>query len=156
MPDEQVLLTAEGKAKLQAELDQLIAKRPEVAEQIAATRDGSTMLEGDTALEELMRQQGQSEGRIQELQRILAHAQLIGDERRVSEEVRLGNSVTVVDPEGKELTYRIVGSVEADALAGRISNISPVGSALMGRHPGDTVEVRAPAGTMKLKIKSVQ
>ena len=157
MPERAVYLTREGKAKLRVELQELQAKRPELVDQIASTREGSTMLEGDPAMEELTRQQALTESRIQELEHMLATAEIIGEgEHHVSAGVSLGYTVTVVDPEGQESKYIIVGSAEADPLAGRISNVSPVGQALLGKHLGDSVDVRVPAGTLRLTVKSIE
>ncbi|HEX6511775.1 MAG TPA: transcription elongation factor GreA [Chloroflexota bacterium] len=155
MAHEPILLTPEGKTKLEAELAALRDKRPELAERVANARDDAAFGE-DTTLDTAQRDQVMLEARIQELERILAEAQLIdAGKRRVREKVEPGYTVTVVDESGKESEYTIVGSVEADPLAGRISNVSPVGSALMGKRPGDSVEVRVPAGILRLTIKDI-
>jgi transcription elongation factor GreA len=157
MPEEPILLTPEGKAKLEAELGELVQKRPALAEQMASAREDRGELSEDAAYVDTMNRQGMVEGRIQDLKRILGQAQLIGQgEHRVTETVQPGYTVTVIDQAGKEAKYTIVGSIEADPVAGRISNVSPVGSALVGKHPGDSVKVEVPAGTLRLRVKEIE
>lgn len=156
MPQEPILLTPEGKAKVEADLAALIAKRPDLSDRIANARDDAAFGE-DSTLDTAQREQVQLEARIQELERVLAQAEVIDKgSQRVSEVVEPGSTVTVTDQSGQEAKYTIVGSIEADPLAGRISNVSPVGKALVGKHRGDSVEVRVPAGTLKLTIKGIE
>jgi transcription elongation factor GreA len=156
MAQEPILLTPEGKAKVEAELASLIAKRPELADRLAKAREDAAFGE-DSTLDTAQREQALLEARIQELERVLAQAELIEKGgRKGSETVQPGSTVTVVDQSGKEAQYTIVGSIEADPVAGRISNVSPVGKALVGKHSGDSVEVRVPAGTLKLTIKRIE
>jgi transcription elongation factor GreA len=157
MPDEPILLTPDGKAKLEAELAELVRKRPALAEQMASAREDRGELAQDAAYVDTMTGQGMVEARIQELQHILGQAELIGEgEHRVTETVQPGYTVAVVDQSGHEATYTIVGSVEADPVAGRISNVSPIGGALVGKRKGESVEVEVPAGTLRLTIKQIQ
>ena len=156
MADEHILLTSEGRAKLEAELASLIEKRPVLTERLANAREDAAFGE-DTTLDTAQREQIMLEARIQELEHVLAQAKPIDKGKStVMETVEPGYTVTVIDESGDESRYTIVGSVEADPIAGRISNVSPVGSALVGKHPGDSVEVRVPAGTLKLTIKSIE
>ena len=156
MADEHILLTSEGRAKLEAELASLIEKRPVLTERLANAREDAAFGE-DTTLDTAQREQIMLEARIQELEHVLAQAKPIDKGKStVTETVEPGYTVTVIDESGDESRYTIVGSVEADPIAGRISNVSPVGSALVGKHPGDSVEVRVPAGTLKLTIKSIE
>ena len=156
MPQEPILLTREGKAKLEAEVAALVEKRPALAERIARAGEDAAFGE-DSTLDTAQREQVMLEARIQELERILDQAELIDKRGRgAAETVQPGLTVTVVDQSGQEAKYTIVGSVEADPIAGRISNVSPVGKALMGKRRGDSVEVRAPAGTLQLTIKRIE
>src|SRR5205814_6100673 len=95
------------------------------------------------------------EGRIQELERLLALAKLIEEPTTKADYVRLGAHVKVVDSEREEETYYLVGSHEADPRRGLISNESPIGRALMGKRVGDEVVVVAPAGSFTLKVLDI-
>ena len=156
MPKEPILLTPEGRAKLEAELAELKRRRPELVEQMASAREDRGELTEDAVYLDAMNRQSMVQGRIQELERILTEAQTIGgSKRRVTETVQPGYTVTVVDESGNEARYTIVGSFEADPVAGRISNTSPVGSALVGKRSGESVRIEVPAGTLRLKIKDI-
>ncbi len=156
MADEPVLLTREGKAKIAAELAELKRKRSELAEQMVSAGEDRGELTQDAYYMDTMNGRPMLEGRIRELERILAQAKIIGSgARKVTDTVQLGYTVTVVDESGTEARYTIVGSVEADPVMGRISNNSPIGSALIGKHSGDSVRVEVPAGTLRLEIKDI-
>src|SRR5438477_13116068 len=130
MPQEPILLTPEGKIKVEGELAALIAKRPELADRVGKARDDAAFGE-DSTLDTAQREQVMLEAKIQELERVLAQAEVIDkNARQVREIVQPGSTVTVVDQQGNESKYMIVGSIEADPIAGRISNVSPVGKAL--------------------------
>jgi transcription elongation factor GreA len=98
------------------------------------------------------------DGRILELDTILSHAVLIEERSGPSDRVGLGSYVTVVEVDGEQEEpeqYHVVGSAEADPVAGRISNESPLGSVLMGCQVGDVVSVNAPAGVLNFKIITI-
>jgi transcription elongation factor GreA len=155
LAEEPVLLTKEGQAKLRSELAELMEKRPQLAQRLSDAREDAAFGE-DATFEETKREHAMLDNRIQELEHILKRAELIGaGGRKAAEEVQPGHTVTVVDDAGKRAKYTIVGSLEADPAAGRISNVSPVGRALVGKRAGDSVEVRVPAGTTKLTIKKI-
>lgn len=158
MTEERVLLTPDGKAKLEAELAELKRKRPELAEQMASAREDRGELAQDAAYVDTMNRQAMAEARIQELERLLEEPEIIGEAAgsRVTETVQPGYTVTVVDQAGQQAKYTIVGSAEADPVAGRISNTSPVGSALVGKRSGESVRVEVPAGTLQLKIQGIE
>ncbi len=151
-----VYLTPEGKKKLETELEYLrTVKRAEVAEAIKQAKEEGDLSE-NSAYDEAKSAQGFLEGRIQTLEAQLREAVLI-KETTDKNKVALGSTVTVVedgtdDPE----TYKIVGSAEADALNGHISNESPLGAALMGKKVGAKVVVKAPAGKITFKIKKIE
>lgn len=157
---EELLLTKEGLAKLEEELDQLKnVKRKEVAKQIKEAisyGDLSENAEYDAAKNE----QAFVEGRIIELEMMIKNAKIVKDSKKSSGTiVQFGSTVTIVDQDKKdadEETYTIVGSTEADPFNGKISNESPLGHALIERKKGEVVEYEAPKGKVKYKILGVK
>ena len=96
------------------------------------------------------------EARIEELEKILKNAEVFVEEEADLDKVSIGCQVKILDCEfDEELTYKIVGSTEANSLKGKISNESPVGKALLGKKIGDTVTVTTPAGEFEYKILSI-
>ena len=96
------------------------------------------------------------EARIEELEKILKNAEVFVEEEADLDKVSIGCQVKILDCEfDEELTYKIVGSTEANSLKGKISNESPVGKALLGKKVGDTVTVTTPAGEFEYKILSI-
>ncbi|SRR5581483_579116 len=157
MPEKPVFLTKEGKAKLEAELDTLVnEKRPQIAEQIRQAKEEGDITE-NAAFEDAKHQQSMIEGRIQEIQYMLKHAEMIDEGKHsAAEGVRLGCKVTVLDDQGHEERYLLVGSAEAEPRAGRISNESPVGKALLGHRIGEQVEVPTPSGKLQFTVKAIE
>jgi transcription elongation factor GreA len=147
-------ITKEGLVKLQAELDMLVSKRrPEVAEKIKRAREvGST--ENNAEYDDAKNEQAFVEGRILALENILRNATEIEKPGQPGV-VELGDVILIQNQDGKIEQYTIVGSAEADPLNGRISEVSPVGKALLGKKTGDTVEVSTPAGLLQLQILEV-
>ena len=155
MQDKVVYLTPEGKQRFTAELHELLTvRRHEVEEQIRRAKEFSDTVD-NAEYDEAKQEQAFVEGRIQELERLLASAKLIEEPTTKSDFVRMGAHIKVVDTEGEEETYYLVGSSEADPRKGLISNESPIGRALMGRKMGDEVTVVAPAGSFTLKILEI-
>ncbi len=156
MNDPQRILTAAGYERLMAELDHLrTVRRHEVAERLKAAREVGTWDSPEylTAREE----QAFVEGRIASLERLLSEAEVVEVPRATAwPSVGIGSTVVVRDETGEEDRYSIVGAVEAEPAGGFISNQSPVGRALLGRRPGDTVEVETPMGTRRLTIVEIQ
>lgn len=124
----------------------LSVKRKEVAEKIKIARefgDLSENAEYDAAKEE----QSFVESEIKEIEEKIQHAVIINDEERSRHEVSLGHTVKLLDIEMNEVgEYRLVGTTEANVTENRISNVSPVGKALIGRKEGDIVKVMTPSG----------
>jgi transcription elongation factor GreA len=152
---EQEYLTPEGLKKLEEELEYLkTIRRAEVAERLHnAMAEGE--VEENPEYEDAKNEQAFVEGRILELEAILANAVVI-ENKGPANEVRLGSRVTIVDLEtGDKEQYLIVGSAEADPLNGRISHESPVGRALLGHKVNDVITVQAPQGVMKFKITHI-
>ncbi len=152
--DEPTLLTAEGQEKLEAELEHLITvRRAEVAEAIRQAKEEGDITE-NSAYDEAKEAQAFLEGRILTLKNILRHVEII-ERSDGADTVQIGSQVTVAEPGGEPETYTIVGSVEMDPSNGRISNVSPLGNALLDRRLGEEVEVHAPAGTLRFVIKNI-
>ncbi len=156
MVERDMFLTVEGRDKIDKELEVLkIVKRREVAERIKqalAFGDISENAEYDQAKNE----QAQLEERIAKLEKILRNAQIIDENDISTDKVSVGSRVMVKDLEyDEEMEYTIVGSAEADPYEGKISNESPVGSALLGGKIGDTVEVHVPDGLIKYQILAI-
>ena len=156
-PTKPVPITAGGLAKLQAELHELIStKRAEAAATIQQTREDSPGSQNEGEYEEAKNEQAFIEGRIQTIEHILANAEVIDEKAAHKKDmVHLGATVTV-SMGRREQTFTIVGMPEVDAAHGFISDESPVGRALLGQKIGDTVEVDAPAGTIKMKLKKIK
>lgn len=148
-----VYLTAEGLAKLTAELNQLITvDRPRVAQRIHdAKLDGD--ISENAEYEDAKQEQSFLEGRIATLEAQLKNAEVIQHENG-ADKVGIGSKVVIKGADGEE-TFTIVGSAEASPREGRISNESPVGVALMGRKKGDKVTVDAPAGPIIFTVISI-
>jgi transcription elongation factor GreA len=142
-------LTQEGLSELKAELQTLLAQRPHVAERIKHARelgDLSENAEYQTAREE----QDRLEARISEVEHVLQNSQLIKKPKNDGH-VRLGSTVKLKDG-GKPINYQVVGTLEADPAAGKISDESPIGKALLGKQVGDKLEIKTPAGAHMFKV----
>ncbi|MGM0853233.1 MAG: transcription elongation factor GreA [Bacillota bacterium] len=149
-------MTAEGKAKLEKELENLkTVKRKEVVERIKIARsfgDLSENSEYDAAKDE----QAFVEGRISTLENMIRNAKIIQEDDMNSDTVQLGKKVTFVElPDGDKETYTIVGSAEADPFEGKISNDSPIAKSLLGHKVGAKVSVQTPGGEMNVEIVEV-
>lgn len=157
MTDKPTYLTREGRAKLEAELEQLTTvERRDVAARIAAAKELGDISESGE-YEDAKKSQALLEGRIRELKYVLSRAELIDEETASNGEVRVGSSVTVrFDEDGDEETWTIVGSAEASPRQGKISNESPIGAALLGKRARHKVTVQTPSGVMKLTIVKVR
>jgi transcription elongation factor GreA len=146
-------LTLEGKQKLEAELEYLkTTKRKELAERLNfAIKQGDLSENADyiAAKEE----QGFLEGRIRQIEGMLRNVEII--EEQTGGEARIGSHLTVQEVGGDDEEFTIVGAAEANPLRGRISNESPLGRALLGKHVGDEVEIEAPAGRIRFKIVKI-
>lgn len=154
MDDKPVHLTREGLQQIEEELAQLTgARRLEVAERIRHARDFGDIAE-NAEYTEAKNEQSLVEGRILTLETMVRNAVIIEDGHREAGVAALGASVKVRLDDGEE-TYAIVGAAEADPLAGRISNESPLGRALLGHRAGDEVEWSSPIGTSRVKILAV-
>ena len=150
------ILTAETLKKYEDELTDLkVNHRQEIAHKIKVAREQGDISENadyDAAKEE----QAHTEARIAYLENLLKNAEIVVDDGSADDVVTIGRTVKLLDREYKEeIEYRIVGSVEADAMNGSISNESPLGQALLGKKVGDTVTVTNEDGKIKFKILGV-
>jgi transcription elongation factor GreA len=152
---EQEYLTPEGLKRLGEELEHLKGvRRAEVAQRLHdAMAEGE--VEENPEYEDAKNEQAFVEGRILEIETILANAVLI-ENKGPSNEIRLGSKVTISEVgSGEKEHYIIVGSAEADPMNGRISNESPIGKALLGHKVNDVVQVQTPSGAIKVKITHI-
>jgi transcription elongation factor GreA len=144
-------LTQEGFDKLQEELDYLRKeKRQEVAARLHEAMEGGELIE-NAEYEAAKNEQAFVEGRIQELEIILASARII-EPGTDTTTVQVGDTVTVQEEGGEPEIYTIVGAAEANPREGKISNESPLARAILNRQAGETVTVEAPAGSFQVKI----
>lgn len=150
-------LTQEGFDKLQDELNYLRKdKRQEVADRLREASDGEDLIE-NAEYEAAKNEQAFVEGRIKELEILLATAKIIEDkDKGENDSIQVGSTVTIQEAgmEGKE-TFTIVGAAEAQPNEGRISNESPLGRALLNHRKGEEVSVKAPDGDYQVKIVKV-
>jgi transcription elongation factor GreA len=148
-------LSAEGLAKLKAELDLLTnVKRPEIAQRIHDAKEYGDVTE-NAEYEDAKNEQAFVEGRIQALTAIIKNAVII-EENHSKTFVQIGSTVTIKGESGKKEEYTIVGAAEAAPAEGRISNESPVGRALLGRRKGDEISVTVPAGSTTYTIVGIR
>jgi transcription elongation factor GreA len=149
------LLTREGHQKLQEELEYLkTEKRKEVADRLHEAMEGGELIE-DAEYEAAKNEQAFVEGRIQELEVLLANARII-EETGTKEVVEVAARVTIQEDGNEPEEYVIVGHAEANPSAGRISNVSPLGRALLDHRAGETVQVDAPGGSFTVHILKVE
>lgn len=146
------LVTKDGYAKLVEELEYLRnTKRKEVADRIKEAISYGDLSE-NSEYEEAKNEQAFLEGRILELEEKVKNAKIIG-EQKAAKSVQLGTTVHLKNLSTKEEeVYTIVGSTEADPFGGKISNESPVGSALLDKQKGEKVEVQVPVGMVEYEI----
>ena len=157
MEEKEVILTKEGHDKLEQELNYLkTEKRAEIADRIKVAL-GFGDLSENSEYDEAKNAQAENEVRIVELENKLRHAKIIDEKDIDTETVKVGNTVKVLDMEFDEkVEYTIVGSTEVDLAENKISNESPLGSALLGAKKNQVVEVNAPGGVIKYKILAIK
>ena len=156
MEAKKTLLTYTGLKKLEDELENLkVVKRKEVAAKIKEAREQGDLSENaeyDAAKDE----QRDIEARIEEIEKILKNAEVVVEDDVDLEKINIGCTVDVYDREfEEEMEFKIVGSTEANSLAGKISNESPVGRALIGKKVGDVVAVETQAGVIEYEVLKI-
>ena len=151
----ETLHTIEALKELEAELDQLkVEGRKEAAEKIKIAKSYGDLSE-NSEYDEAMNDQAKLEARISEIEYILKNAKVLDVESLGNENVHIGSVVKIVDKKKKEFVYTIVGFAQADPAAGKISDESPVGKALIGHKVGDKVTVETPNGALQFKIAEI-
>jgi transcription elongation factor GreA len=151
-------LTRSGYQRLHEELEHLrTVKRQEVANRLREAMEGGGDMgvDLDAEYEAAKNEQAFVEGRIQELELLLANARVIQDSGK-REVVEVGATVTIQEGENESESYTVVGRAEANPREGRISNESPLGRALMDHRQGDVVKVEAPGGSFTVQILKVE
>lgn len=145
-------LTKEGFQKLQEELDYLrTVKRQEVAERLHEAMEGGELIE-NAEYEAAKNEQAFVEGRIQELEVMLATARIIEETGKSKEGlIQVGSTITIEQEGSPAETFIIVGAAEANPREGKISNESPIGKAVIGHKAGETLQVETPGGHFKVK-----
>jgi len=149
-------LTREGYQKLQEELDFLrTIKRQEIANRLHEAMEGGELIE-NAEYEAAKNEQAFTEGRIKDLDVLLATARIIDEDTVAVDTIQVGSTVTIQEEGGPAEVYNIVGAAESDPAHGKISNESPLGKALINRKAGETVTVEAPAGAFSVAILKVE
>jgi transcription elongation factor GreA len=152
---EKIPLTAKGFAKLDAELKKLKSiERPQVIAAIAEAREHGDLSE-NAEYHAARERQSFIEGRIRELEGVIGRSEVI-DASRLSGPIKFGATVVLVDEDtDEEKTYQIVGEQEASIEQGLLNLRSPLARALIGKEPGDSVEVSTPGGLRSYEIRAV-
>lgn len=147
-------MTAAGKAELEAELEQLKTEgRVDIAEKLKVARSYGDLSE-NSEYDEAKSEQAKIEARIQELEYQLENAVIV--DSSAGDKVSMGSKVTVLrKTDNQEFVYEIVGFSQSNPAAGKISDESPAGKALLGASAGETVVVEAPIGNLEFEIKSI-
>lgn len=156
MSKKTVLYTQEGFDKLVDELNYLKnVRREEIKEDIAVARSFGDLSE-NAEYDEARNEQAKTEARIKELEEMIANAEIADEAAMDASVISMGSTVKVFDEEfNEDVEYQIVGSNEADPLLGKISDMSPIGMALVGKRAGETVDVETPGGLARLRILDV-
>lgn len=152
----ETIMTSEGLKRLEEELEDLkTVKRKEIAEKIKVALSFGDLSE-NSEYDEAKNDQAIIEGRIAEIENQLKNVRILDESELNTEMVHVGSRVRVKDEDGgEEETYKIVGSTEADPMAGKISDESPVGKALIGHGAGETVEIEIPNGVLHYTIVEI-
>ena len=151
-----VLLTSEGLKKLQDELDNLKnVRRKENTEALKVAKSFGDLSE-NSEYDEAKNEQAEIEARISEIENMLKNIEIIDEEGIATDVVSIGTKVSVKDlDDGEVMEYLIVGSTEADPMKGKISDESPVGTALLGHKVGEIVVVEAPMGKLEYEVLNI-
>ena len=150
-----VIITQEGKAKLEEELHYLeTEKREEIGERIRVAREFGDISE-NSEYDDAKNEQAFMESRIAEINSILANAKVVDSPKKTGK-VGIGSTLTLEDAKGTKRVFTIVGGAEADAVNGKISNESPLGRAVLGHKKGDDITYEGPTGrAMNFKLVKV-
>ncbi len=157
MSGNRVVLTPDGKRKLEEELNELkVVKRQEVAQDIKTALSFGDLSE-NAEYDEAKNAQARIEGRVRDIEEMLRNAIVVDEKDLPSDVVGVGSAVKVYDLEYEEEdVYTVVGSTEADPARLFVSTESPIGSALMGARVGQVVEAQTPGGLVRLRVDKIQ
>ena len=148
MNNKEIVVTPAGLAALEAELEELkTVKRKEIAEKIKVAR-GFGDLSENSEYDEAKNEQGFIESRIAQLESMLKRVRVLDEDKISDDTVMMGSIVKVEDEDGEVEEYTITSSTESDLASGKLSDESPVGAALLGKHAGDTADVTLPGGAV--------
>ena len=152
----EIYITKEGKKEKEERLEYLKnVRRPEVLEKLKVAREYGDLSE-NSEYDAARNEQGRVESEIQMIEETLRQAIIVDSNKINKDVIHVGSTVKVLDLEfNEEMVYKIVGTIESDPDRGYISNESPIGKALMGKKKGETVEIKTPCGSFKVKITSV-
>ena len=155
--NKEIIVTQEGYDKLVEQLEHLkTVERKEIAERIKVAL-GYGDLSENSEYDEAKSAQAENEDKIAELENKIRHAKIIDESEINTKNVQVGNIVKLYnDMMKQEVVFTIVGPTEVDLAENKISNESPIGSALMGKKKGEEVEIQVPAGVMKYKILDIK
>ncbi len=153
---EEIFITQEGLDKIKAELERMkTVERKEVQKMIGEAKSYGDLSE-NSEYDAAKTKEAQLETKIIELENKIKYAKIISAEDMNTSHVTIGSTVRLYDEEfEEEVEYRIMGEDESDPLNGKISNTSPVGSALLGKKVGDIVKVQTPGGEAVYKILKI-
>lgn len=153
MIKKQFRLTNEGVKELKDELVVLVGLRGEIAERIKTAREFGDLNE-NAEYSSARQEQERNEGRITEIEHILQNVEVI-KKPRGDHKIQLGSSVKLKSVDGKIKDFKIVGTVEADPLNGKISDESPIGKVLLAKKEGESVEIHTPLDITSYKIVNI-
>lgn len=154
MVDNVTYLTRDGFEKLQVELDNLVrVRRKEIAARIQEAKELGDLSE-NAEYQEAKNEQAFNEGRIEELENTIKHAEIIEEDKKPSGVVQVGSTIKL-SANGSISTFQIVGSNEADPANGKISNASPIGQAVLGKRLNEKISVKTPKGEAEYTVTSV-
>ncbi len=153
MKEDEIVLSPEGLKRLEKELEHLKSvKRKEIAARIREAREFGDISE-NAEYENAKNEQAFLEGRILKLENLLRNARLMDELDVSTEHIGIGTTVKLRDLDEDEVVeYTIVSSAESDPSAHKISHLSPVGKALMGKKVGDVLQIKVPAGTLRYEV----
>lgn len=153
----EIYITESGKKEKEDRLHYLkTVLRPEVLEKLKVAREYGDLSE-NSEYEAARAEQGRVESEINMIEETLRLAVIVSDDQVKSDRVNVGSTVVVLDEEMDEkVTYKIVGVIESDPDRGLVSNLSPIGKALLGKKKGETVTIETPNGSYDLKIVSIK
>ena len=156
MAEQKTIYTKEGFQKLKDELEYLkTTRRAEVGQMLKEARSFGDLSE-NSEYDEARDQQAKVESRIAELEYLIKNGVVMSDEDAAKNIISIGTTVTIKYTDGREVTYDLVGSNEVEPLKHKISDLSPIGMALIGHKEGDTIIINTPSGEKEITIVSFE